>query len=337
MVGGGSAGSIVAARLSENPNVTVLLLEAGGDGTLASNVPMMQAMTLHTEIDWNYKGKRDNVTCLGMTGKQCAFHRGKAIGGTSTLNVQIYIRGKVLTLGTLSATYNYFLGHPHDYYRWAKMGNYNWTYEDVLPFFKKSEDMLDTIAAKDTRHHSTGGPFGIEYPAFRTKLADLYLDAAVSAGYKRTKDVNGDQMEGFNRFHYTARNGRREDSGKAFLRGAKDRPNLTVILRAVVSKVLLEGRRAVGVRVQRFGRTIDVKADKEVVLSAGVFASPQILMLSGIGPKDHLEQMSIPVVADLPVGLGLNSHFGAMEPTFLVDDYIGYDFLQTFSPVSLAK
>ncbi len=219
------------------------------------------------------------------------------------------------------------------------MGNTNWTYEDVLPFFKKSEDMRDPVAAKDTYHHSTGGLLSLEHPAYRTKVADVYLDAAKSAGYNVTKDVNGHQMEGFGKHHYTARNGRREDTARAFLKrnGAMDRPNLKIMLKATVERVLLQDNKAIGVRVHRQGETFDVAADREVVLSAGAFVSPQILMLSGIGPREHLQDMGIEVVEDLPVGKGMNSHFGAMEPAYLVDDYIGFDFFHTASPISYAQ
>ncbi len=240
-----------------------------------------------------------------------------------------------------------------DYDQWAKLGNDGWSYKDVLPYFKKSENMLEPKAAQNKYYHSVGGPVSIDYPPYRTKAADLYLEAAKSIGFNTTSDFNGDQMEAFGKFHYTARNGRRVHTGTAFLKDARERckqiilqlgqfqfyyrANLMVLLHATVDGILLEGNVARGVRIRRFGKTFKVRATREVILSAGALVSPQILMLSGIGPKEHLREHGIPVIADLPVGLDMESHYGFTEPVILLDKPLNYNAFSTLSPLEWTR
>jgi choline dehydrogenase len=193
-----------------------------------------------------------------------------------------------------------------------------------------SENMLEPKAAKNTQFHSTGGPISVEYAGFETKSADVFLDAVQYLGYKLNNDFNGEEQLGFGRFHMTTRRGSRESTAKAFLRAAKSRPNLTILLHSRVEQILINSGRAKGVRLKRFGKLFNVNAKTEVILCAGAIVSPQILMLSGIGPKSHLEHHRIKVKVDLPVGKNMQSHVGISETTFLVKEPI------TFRPLLYA-
>ncbi|TRY70600.1 hypothetical protein TCAL_11544 [Tigriopus californicus] len=292
VVGGGSSGAVIASRLSENPHVSVLLIEAGGDGSIISDVPAMVATLYGTSMDWNFKSASDGKSCLGMIGGRCSWHRGKAIGGSSNINGMLYNRG-----------------NKADFDRWAELGNHGWSYEDVLPFFRKSEDQGNHYYAQDSRYHSVGGPQPVSDPNFETPLAWAFKKAARHLGYTNG-DVNGESQFHFTVPQTTTRDGRRFSTAKSFLRHAKSRPNLRILLNAKVTKLVLSKYGVQGVIYKRFGNIASVKCRREVILSAGAIGSPQILMLSGIGPKRLLKKLHIPLYKDLPVGMSMQSHIG---------------------------
>ena len=297
IVGGGSAGSVVASRLSEDEDNKVLLLEAGGhyDENPLLSIPSEWLNLQKTNYDWTYFTKPQNVSCLGMKEKQAFWPRGRVLGGSSILNAMIYTRGS-----------------KHDFDDWSDNGCSGWSYKEVLPYFLKSEDILiDEL--KSSRYHSSGGPLAIS-GGRATPLADIYLKAGEELGYNLV-DYNAEEQDGFSPIQTNTRNGIRSSTSVEFLGKTAGRNNIHISLRSHVTKVKIENKRATGVYVIRDNRKILVKAKKEVILSAGAINTPQILMLSGVGPKNHLKDLGIEVVADLPVGENLQDHMMLMMLT----------------------
>nr|CAD7416563.1 unnamed protein product [Timema poppensis] len=304
VVGAGSAGSVVASRLSEVPHWNILLLEAGGDPPLDTEIPMLFPTLQGTDIDWNYKTEPQDGMCLGMEGNRCPIPRGKVLGGSSSMNAMLYVRGS-----------------KKDYDDWAIAGNKGWDYESVLPYFKKSEDMRseEVISIKNfSKYHNTGGYLSVE----QFKTQDPYVLSVIKAseelGYHKVDDINREEPYGFLESQGTLRNGTRCNTAKAFLGAAKNRPNLHVIKFATVTKILIKNttNTAYGIQFRtKQGKIKLVNVSKEVILSSGSINSPQILMLSGIGPRDHLMKMKIhPIIKDSKVGYNLQDHlifFGA--------------------------
>jgi len=290
VVGGGSAGAVVASRLSEDPNFRVLLLEAGGDYTKNAtyHVPINFFDLQKTSADWEYYTVPQKKSHLGMTESRSYWPRGRVLGGSSIFNSMQYTRGS-----------------RHDYDEWADMGCDGWSYKDVLPYFLKSEDML-IPDLQNSPYHNKGGYLGISTGGV-TPLADVYLEAGKEMGYK-LNDYNGEIHQGWSPMQLTIRKGVRSSTSLEFLGRVHGRPNLHVGVDSLVTKVEIEDGRATGVFFVRGGRKHFIKARKEVIVSAGAVNSPQLLMLSGIGPKKHLEEMKIPVKADLPVGENLQDH-----------------------------
>ncbi|TRY78063.1 hypothetical protein TCAL_10577 [Tigriopus californicus] len=293
VVGAGSSGAVIAARLSENPHLSVLLVEAGSDGTFITDVPALVGTVYGSSLDWNYKTRADGQACLGMVHGQCSWHRGKVIGGTSTINGMLYTRGN-------KADFDY----------WAQLGNYGWSYEDVLPFFKKSEDQQNPALAKDGQFHSTGGPLPVSDFRYETPLTQAFLQGAQYMGFE-TGDVNGESPFRFTKVQGTTKRGARFSTAKAFLSPAKDRANLRILVGTRASKVIIRKRKARGVILHRNGKKGFVRARREVIVSAGAVESPKLLMLSGIGPKHQLRRHGIPVVQNLPRKGPLTSLSGA--------------------------
>lgn len=290
IVGGGSAGSVLASRLSEDKSSKVLLLEAGGfyDENLLFHIPIHWLDLENTKHDWEYYTEPQKSSCLGMKDSRCFWPRGRVLGGSSVLNAMQYTRGS-----------------RYDFDEWAANGCTGWSYKDVLPYFLKSEDIqIDEL--KSSKYHHSGGPMAVSGGRV-TELSDLYLQAGQELGYNIT-DYNGADQEGFSRIQVTVRNGVRDATGLAFLGRMGKKPNLDIVIETFVTKVEIKDKTAQGVYYIRNGRRSYVAARKEVILSAGAINSPQLLMLSGIGPKDHLQSLNIPVIADLPVGNNMHDH-----------------------------
>ncbi|XP_003486606.1 glucose dehydrogenase [FAD, quinone]-like [Bombus impatiens] len=305
IVGGGSAGAVVASRLSEIEDWNVLLLEAGGDGSIIYDIPVTAPNLQLTEIDWKYTTEPNPNYCRAMEGGRCRWPRGKAIGGSGTINYMLYVRG-----------------NKKDYDIWEQLGNPGWSYKDVLSYFKKSEDNRNQNYSK-TPYHSTGGYQTVDEPPWRSSMGMAFLQAGREMGYEN-RDLNGERQTGFMFPQGTIRHGSRCSTGKAFLRPASARKNLHVAMHAHVTKILIDpsSKRAYGVEFFRYGRTLRVHASKEVIVSAGSISSPQLLMLSGIGPGEHLKEHGIPLVRNLSVGLNLQDHIFAGGVYFLLDEEV---------------
>jgi len=288
IVGAGSAGCVLANRLTEDSAARVLLLEAGGrDWHPYIHIPLgMGRMHDHGMFDWGYETEPEP----NLNNRRIEAMRGKVLGGSSSINVMAYTRG-----------------NRSDYDRWAQKGARGWSYADVLPYFQRCE----TFANGADTWRGGGGPLGTEFARTQDPLYEAWLEAATACGYPLTPDYNGKQQEGFGRGQFTIRNGYRSSSANAFLRPAQERPNLTVAVDAHTTRVILDGTLATGVEYLHSGATVRANAAREVILAAGTFNTPQILMLSGIGPAAHLREFGIKAVADLAVGKNLQDHLGA--------------------------
>ena len=288
IVGAGSAGCVLANRLSEDAAAQVLLIEAGGrDWHPYIHIPLgLGRMHDRHMFDWGYQTDPEP----NLNNRRIEAMRGKVLGGSSSVNVMAYTRG-----------------NPGDYDRWAQKGARGWSYADVLPYFRRCE----TFARGEDTWRGGAGPLGTEYARTQDPLYEAWLEAAKSCGYPLTSDYNGKQQEGFGRGQYTIRDGHRSSSANAFLKPARGRKNLTVATNAHTTRVTLDGTRATGIEYIRAGAMLRVSATRDVILAAGTFNTPQILMLSGIGPAQHLRDFGVSVVADLPVGKNLQDHLGA--------------------------
>ncbi|WP_232806860.1 GMC family oxidoreductase [Geodermatophilus chilensis] len=286
VVGAGSAGCALAGRLSEDPSLRVLLLEAGGsDDVLEVQVPAALYKTWRTRRDWNYTTEPQP----GLGGRRLFWPRGKLVGGSSSINAMIYVRGAAA-----------------DYDEWAELtGDPSWSYEHVLPLFRRMEDN----ARGADRFHGVGGPLRVEDPRSPHAWSRAAVASAVAAGHPRNDDFNGATPEGAGLYQLTQRRGRRWSAADAYLHPAAGRPNLTVRTGALTTRVLISGGRATGVEYRSGGQLHTAHAAAEVVLAGGAVNSPQLLMLSGIGPGAHLREVGVDVVHDLPgVGGGLQDH-----------------------------
>ncbi|HTV26688.1 MAG TPA: GMC family oxidoreductase N-terminal domain-containing protein [Xanthobacteraceae bacterium] len=288
IVGAGSAGCVLANRLSEDGAARVLLLEAGGrDWHPYIHIPLgMGRMHEYGMFDWGYETEPEP----NLNNRRIEAMRGKVLGGSSSINVMAYTRG-----------------NPGDYDRWAQKGARGWSYADVLPYFRRCEAWEN---GADTWRGSQGS-LGTEFAKTKDPLYDAWLAAAKAYGYPLTTDYNGKQQEGFGRGQFTIRNGRRSSTANAYLRPARGRSNLTVATKAHAARVVVNGTRARGIEYKQGGSTQRADAAREVILAAGTFNTPQLLMLSGVGPAEHLRSLGIAVAADLPVGKNLQDHLGA--------------------------
>ncbi|KYN16693.1 PREDICTED: glucose dehydrogenase [FAD, quinone]-like [Trachymyrmex cornetzi] len=317
VIGAGTAGATIAARLSEIHQVEVLLIEAGSTENFLMDIPLLVHMLqLSNDINWKYQTKSSNKYCLGMEGNRCNWPRGKVMGGSSVLNYMIATRGGA-----------------EDYDRWAKMGNEGWAYKDVLKYFKKLETIDIPELQSDTIYHGTKGPLHISYPLFHTPLAKAFLDAGKELGYPLL-DYNGKNMIGFSYVQVTTINGTRMSSNRAYLHPVRNRRNLHVTSESKVKKVLIDHHtnRAIGVEFIKHRRIIRVFASKEIILCAGAIGSPQLLMLSGIGPAKHLSELGINVVRDLPVGENLMDHVAFGGLTWTVDEPVSIRLADMINP-----
>ena len=289
IIGAGSAGCVLANRLSENPKNTVLLLEAGDkDTNLWIHIPVGFTKTLNNpEVNWCFETEpEDNVS-----GRRIPIPRGRVLGGSSSINGMLYVRGQAL-----------------DFDVWGQLGNRGWSYSDILPYFKKSEN----FERGNDEYRGADGLLNVADMYEKHELIDAFIDAGVELGYPRNPDYNGSKQDGFGYYQITQRNGRRESTARAFLNPAKNRNNLTVESRAHVTKILSNKKRATGVEYSIDGIKKTADVNNEIVLTAGAVQSPQILELSGIGQPQLLKSHGITVQHELPgVGENYRDHYAA--------------------------
>ena len=291
VVGGGSAGCVLAARLSEDPATQVTLLEAGpADRSPLIHCPAGLALIAQTgQANWAF----NTVPQRGLDGRRGYQPCGKVLGGSSSINAMVYARG-----------------HRSDYDHWAALGNPGWSYDEVLPYFKRAEH--NERGADE--FHGAGGPLNVMDLVSPNRFSPIFVEAGRQAGFRVNHDFNGGEQEGVGVYQVTHKNGERFSAAKAYLTPNLARPNLQVITGARATRILLEGRRAVGVEYRRAGSLQQIKAQREVLLCAGALQSPQILMLSGIGPGAQLMQHGIPVVHDLAgVGAAFHDHIDSVQ------------------------
>ncbi len=289
VVGAGSAGCVMAARLSEDPNARVVLLEAGGeDKNMWIHIPLGFGKTFADKrVNWCYETEPDP----GAGGRSIFWPRGKVLGGSSSINGMVYIRGQ-----------------HEDFDLWRQLGNTGWSSSDVLPYFKRAEHQ--TRGPDDW--HSTGGPLAVSDVQDGHPICEAFIRACNEAGYPRNDDFNGKEQDGVGYHQTTTRNGKRCSTAVGYLHPVRNRPNLQVVTGAHTQKVLFEGKRAVGVAYSQGGEDKVVRAKREVILCGGAIGSPQMLLLSGVGPAAELAGLGIPVVHDLPgVGKALQDHYSA--------------------------
>jgi len=282
IVGAGSAGCVLAARLSEDPDVKVLLLEAGPPDTNENiHVPLGYLKLGATEVDWDYHSAPEPE----CSGRRIPLPRGRVLGGCSSTNAMVYIRG-----------------NPLDYDEWGVPG---WSWKDLLPYFLKAED--NERGASDL--HGVGGPLPVSEGRSNNRISRAFVEAGVQAGLARNEDFNGPAQDGVGMYQVTQRGGMRASAAVAYLHPAMERANLTVMPHMHVSRVLFQGTRAVGVQARRLGEVHEFRAEREVILSGGAYNSPQLLMLSGVGPAEHLMMREVEVLHDQPaIGENLSDH-----------------------------
>ncbi|CAH1716930.1 unnamed protein product [Aphis gossypii] len=303
IVGAGSAGAVVANRLSEVYAWNVLLIEAGEEEHFVMDIPLLANMLQFTHANWKYKTMPSDNYCLGHENGQCNYPRGKVMGGSSVLNYMIYTRG-----------------HKKDYDGWANAGNVGWNADEVQKYFLKSED-ANNITLRDYGFHNEGGFLSISESPYKSMLAKSFVQSGYEHGYP-VRDLNGKSQIGFNFHQLTMKNGLRHSTNVAFLHPIRKRKNLYIKKKSHVTRILFDtiGRTAIGVEYQKGNKKYRVFARKEVIISAGAINSPQLLMLSGIGPKDHLISKGIDVLRDLQVGRNLMDHVALGGLTFIVND-----------------
>jgi choline dehydrogenase len=309
VTGAGSAGCVLAARLSENGRHKVLLLEAGGrDNHFWIHVPMGYAKTfVDPKVNWMFESEPEKE----LNNRTMYQPRGKVLGGTSSINGMIYMRG-----------------NASDYDRWRQMGNEGWSYDDVLPYFRKAED--NERGANE--FHGSGGPLRVSNQPYEWEIARALLAACKQAGIPENSDFNGATQEGCGYYQTTTNNKRRWSTAAAYLKPARNRPNLVIKTGAHATRVLIENGRAVGVEFQTPRGRETARAGREVIVSGGAYGSPQLLLLSGIGPAEHLQDMGVPVIKDMPgVGSELQDHFNT-SCTYRISKNLSLNALQYSLP-----
>jgi len=299
IVGAGSAGCVLAARLSADPNVKVALLEAGDEDSVNEiRVPAAALQLTKTKYDWDFYSEAEP----GLGGRSVPLARGKGIGGTSSINAMVYIRG-----------------NPADFDNWERDGASGWSYREMLPYFIKGE----SNERGEGRFHGRSGPMSVQDARYVHPLSKRFIEAAKQAGHPYNEDFNGATQIGVGHFQLTQRNGERCSAADAYLHPARQRSNLDVITGALVLKVLLNGTRATALSIFRCGQEETLQVEREVILSAGTYGSPQLLMLSGMGPAAQLKSFNIATAVDMPVGEDLQDHvlapvtYRTSEPSLL--------------------
>ncbi|EDX01707.2 LOW QUALITY PROTEIN: uncharacterized protein Dyak_GE16096, partial [Drosophila yakuba] len=303
VIGAGAAGCSLAARLSENPQLSVALIEAGGVENIAHLTPVVAGYLQQTSSNWGYRSVPQKLSCHGMNNNECALPRGKILGGTSSINYMIYNRG-----------------NRRDFDAWAAAGNPGWSYDEVLPYFLRSEH-AQLQGLEQSPYHNHSGPLSVEYVRFRSQLVDAFVEASVESGLPRT-DYNGESQLGVSYVQATTLNGRRHSAYSAYIKPVRDlRANLQIFTFSRVTRILIDEatKSAYGVEFHYKNKAYTFKARKEVILSAGTFNSPQLLMLSGIGPEDNLKAIGVPLIKALPVGKRMFDHMCHFGPTFVTN------------------
>ena len=289
IVGAGSAGCVLANRLTEDPSVHVLLIEAGGPDTKREiHIPIDFAKLFQTPYDWAYMTEAQEQ----LHHRPLYWPRGKMLGGSSSMNIMVYIRG-----------------NAYDYNQWRDSGNVGWGYTDVLPYFTKAQHQQRGASM----YHGAVGPLSVNDQRSPNILSQTFVEAGVEIGLPRNPDFNGETQEGIGLVQVTQKRGRRDSTADAYLRPVLKRPNLSVLTDTLVQHLLFDGRRAVGVAYTYQGREEQAEASREVLLCAGAINSPQLLLLSGVGPADQLQALALPLIADLP-GVGQNLHDHLISP-----------------------
>ena len=285
VIGAGSAGCVVANRLSEDPSVSVLLLEAGDADLLpAIHQPALWGTLFNSDVNWSYVTEPEPT----LDHRRIECPRGKVLGGTSSINAMVYIRG-----------------NRRDFDHWNALGNSSWAWNDVLPYFRKSEQQ----ARGASDYHGVDGPLAVTDPSAPHPFSLAFVDAAFELGYPRNLDFNSADQEGAGLYQLTVKDGKRQSTAVAFLHPIRHRKNLHIVTNAEVSSVLFDRNRAIGVRYIHNGIDKQALANREIILSAGAINSPKLLLLSGVGPAEQLRRLTIPTVVDLPgVGQNLQDH-----------------------------
>ncbi|KAM3966685.1 glucose dehydrogenase [FAD, quinone] [Aphomia sociella] len=320
VIGAGSAGCVLANRLTEIAEWKVLLLEAGGNENFFSDIPIFAPFLSITPMNWGYTSEPLKNACKDLRDKVCFLPRGKVLGGSSVLNFLIYQRG-----------------HPEDFNDWARMGNRGWSYSEVLPYFMKSENIrIDELM--NSTYHGNGGYLDIEHAPYISPLEIPFKKAGEELGYK-WRDPNGKHVIGFSKPQATMRKGRRCSSAKAFLEPIRFRHNLKISKYSIVEKILIDPqtKTAYGVEFKKGNIRRKVRARREVILAAGTIGSAQLLMLSGVGPQEHLQEFKINSIVNLPVGYNLQDHVTFSGNAFIVNDSsLCVNDMTAASPVSVA-
>ncbi|XP_063992324.1 glucose dehydrogenase [FAD, quinone]-like [Diachasmimorpha longicaudata] len=303
IVGSGPGGSPVANRLSERKDWKVLLLEAGKPEGILHQIPMLSSYYVNSsEYDWQYRIEPQKNANLGRLDRRTPYPKGKSLGGSSSINGLGYSRGNAL-----------------DFDRWAQQGNYGWSYEQVLPYFKKSEK-AQLREPVDEDYHGQSGYLHVQNAPNHSPLAGAFLEAGKEIGYDVT-DLNGQHQIGFSYHHFTMLNGTRCSASTAYLRVKRD--NLDIVTEARASRILIDSdNRVYGVEFVKNNKSYRINISKEVILSAGAIETPKLLMLSGVGPKEHLQGLGIEVIKNAKVGYNLQDHVGFVSLTFLVNQSV---------------
>ncbi|XP_053617642.1 glucose dehydrogenase [FAD, quinone]-like isoform X2 [Plodia interpunctella] len=319
IIGAGTAGCVLSNRLTEVKDFKVLLIEAGGSEQPYMDIPVLATMLQFTDANWNYHTEPQKGGCRGMRGGRCAWPRGRVVGGSSVLHSMMHTRG-----------------NRKDYDRWAANGNPGWDFDSVLKYFKKSENVQIPKLAKNKKYRSTKGEMMLQHPNWRTPLSDAFLQAGVETGGKII-DYNAEKQIGYSIIQFTMNNGSRMSANKAFLHPINGRQNFHVVKNAMVTRILIDpwSKRAYGVEFNKDGTKYSITVRREVILSAGAINSPQLLMISGIGPRDHLTENNITTIVDLPVGYNLQDHWALGGLTFVINttDSIRSERVATFDNI----